>query len=258
VTPTISLLTVKILSAVAIIVVGLIGGMIPIVASRHENSRRFFSLGNAFAGGVFLGAGLIHLLPDGARKLATVSTFPIGGLLAAAGFALLLLIDRVLFSHHDLEASAGAGSSSYPYVLTVILSVHSIIAGTSLGLETHITTSIVILLAILFHKGSAAFALMVSLHSAGVRPARQKRILGVFVTMTPLGLLIGSIAAAVLTGDAAVLLEGSFDALAAGTFLYVAVIDIIDEELSINEDKLAKFTLITLGVAFMALLAVWT
>jgi zinc transporter 1/2/3 len=257
VTPSINLFTLKILSAVAIIVVGLIGGMIPIVARRSENSRRFFSLGNAFAGGVFLGAGLIHLLPDGTRKLATVSTFPIGGLLAVLGFALLLLIDRVLFSHHDLTASAERSSSTYPYVLTVILSVHSIIAGTSLGLETHVTTSIVILLAILFHKGSAAFALMVSLHNAGVPSARQKRILSLFVMMTPLGLLIGSVASAVLSGNRALLLEGSFDALAAGTFLYVAVIDIIDEELSIDEDKLAKFTLITLGVTFMALLAVW-
>lgn len=252
-----SLLTIKILSAMAIIIVGLIGGTIPIVASRFENSRRFFSLGNAFAGGVFLGAGLIHLLPDGTRKLATVSTFPIGGLLAAVGFALLLLVDRVVFSHHDLTASAERNSSTYPYVLTVILSVHSIIAGTSLGLETHVTTAIVILLAILFHKGSAAFALMVSLHSAGVEATRQKRMLGLFVLMTPLGLLIGSIASAVLTGNVAVLLEGSFDTLASGTFLYVAVIDIIDEELSIDEDKLAKFALITVGVAFMALLAVW-
>ena len=74
-----SLLTIKALSAVAIIVVRLVGGMIPIVAGRFDESRRFFSLGNAFAGGVFLGAGLIHLLPDGTEKLEAVSDFPIAG-----------------------------------------------------------------------------------------------------------------------------------------------------------------------------------
>jgi len=252
------LFTIKVLSAVAIFVVGIIGGAVPIVAGRFQNSRRFFSLGNAFAGGVFLGAGLIHLLPDGVDKLRAVSAFPIGGLLAATGLALLLLIDRVIFSHHDLEEGADGKSPTYPYVLTVILSVHSIIAGISLGLETHVSTSIVILLAILFHKGSAAFALMVSLHGSGVGTARQKGILVTFVTMTPLGLLIGSLAAAALTGNRAILLEGAFDALAAGTFLYVAVLDIIDEELSIPEDKLAKFALIVIGIAFMAMLAVWT
>ena len=174
------------------------------------------------------------------------------------GLALLLLIDRVVFSHHDLEEPAGQSAGASPYVLTVILSVHSIIAGTSLGLETHVSTSIVILLAILFHKGSAAFALMVSLHTAGTGPRRQRRILSLFVLMTPLGLLLGSIAAAALTGNTATLIEGAFDALAAGTFIYVAVLDIIDEELSIAEDRLMKFFLIVFGIAFMALLAVWT
>ena len=87
------LLTIKVLSAFAIIAVGLIGGGIPIVAQRFENSRRFFSLGNAFAGGVFLGAGFIHLLPDGAEKLEAVSDYPLAGLLATMGLALLLLID---------------------------------------------------------------------------------------------------------------------------------------------------------------------
>ena len=69
--------------------------------------------------------------------------------------------------------------------------MHSIIAGMSLGLETHVSISIVILLAILFHKGSAAFALMLSPHNADVGAQRQKGILTVFVTMTPLGLLFG-------------------------------------------------------------------
>lgn len=256
-----SLLTIKLISALAIIAVGLMGGVIPIVARRLEHSRRLFSLGNAFAGGVFLGAGLIHLLPDGAEKLRGVSDYPIAGLLATAGLALLLLIDRVIFSHRDLEEGAGQGAGqgagAYPYVLTIILSVHSIIAGTSLGLETHVSTSVVILLAILFHKGSAAFALMVSLHNAGLDAARQKRILGLFVMMTPLGLLAGTAASAALSGNIATLIEGSFDALAAGTFIYVAVLDIIDEELAKEGDKIFKFCLIVMGIALMGLLALW-
>ena len=252
------LLTLKVLSAVAIIAVGLAGGMIPIYARRFKNSRGFFSLGNAFAGGIFVGAGLIHLLPDGMEKLEPISDYPIAGLLAALGLALLLLIDRVVFSHHDLEDSASSGAGHYPYVLTIVLSVHSIIAGTSLGLETHYSTTVVILLAIVFHKGSASFALMVSLTNAGMGAGKQKRVLGLFVLMTPFGLLLGTLASAALSGNTATLIEGAFDALAAGTFLYVAVLDIIDEELSSEEGKFAKFCLILFGIAFMALLAIWT
>jgi zinc transporter 1/2/3 len=252
-----SLLTIKLISALAIIAVGLMGGMIPIVAQRFESSWRFSSLGNAFAGGVFLGAGFIHLLPDGAEKLRGVSDFPIAGLLATSGLALLLLIDRVIFPHHDLEEGAGQNAGTYPYVLTIILSVHSIVAGTSFGLETHVSTSVVILLAILFHKGSAAFALMVSLHHAGVEAGRQKRTLGLFVMMTPLGLLAGTAASAALSGNIATLTEGAFDALAAGTFIYVAVLGIIDGELAKDEDKISKFSLIVAGIVLMALLALW-
>ena len=253
-----SLLTVKLLSGILILVIGLVGGVIPIIVGRFQNSRRFFSLGNAFAGGIFLGAGLIHLLPDGAEHLRAISSYPLAGLLTTISLAFLLLIDRVIFSHHDLEEHAGQKGSVYPYVLTIVLSVHSIIAGTSLGLETHVSTSVVILLAIVFHKGSAAFALMVSLHNAGVPDARKKRILAIFVTMTPLGLVFGTLASALLRGNVATLAEGAFDALAAGTFIYVAVLDIIEEELSGDEDKLAKFALIVIGLGSMGLLAVWT
>jgi len=255
----VSLLSLKALSALGIIAVGLIGGSIPILARRLENSRRMFSLGNAFAGGIFVGAGLIHLLPDGTSKLETVTDYPLAGLLAALGLALLLLIDRVLFGHDAVSEKMGKSHvGAYPYLLAVILSVHSIIAGTSLGLETHFSTTIVILLAIVFHKGSASFALMVNLHNAGVSSGQQKKILGAFVLMTPLGLLLGTIASAALTANTAILIEGAFDALAAGTFLYVAVLDIINEELSTEEDKVAKFTLIVVGIAFMAVLAIWT
>jgi zinc transporter 1/2/3 len=253
-----SMLALKLWAALAIAIVGLIGGLIPIVAGRFKGSNRFFSLGNAFAGGVFLGAGLIHLLPDGNEMLERVSDYPLAGLLAAAGLTLLLLLDRVAFSHHDMEVRAKAAPGFYPYVLTLILSVHSIIAGASLGLESEFSTSVVIFLAIVCHKGSAAFALMVSLHSSGVGAARQRGILALFVTMTPLGLLAGTIASATLSGQAALLIEGTFNALAAGTFIYVAVLDIIDEELAKSDDKLAMFALIVAGIALMALLAVWT
>jgi zinc transporter ZupT len=46
--------------------------------------------------------------------------------------------------------------------------------------------------------------------------------------------------------------------LAAGTFIYVAVLDIIEEEFSIPGNELLKFISIVLGLGLMALLAVWT
>ena len=281
-----SLLTFKLLAAAAILAIAIIGGVIPLFAARHESSRRFFSLGNAFAGGLFLGVGFIHLLPEGMEKLEGVVDYPLAALLAALGLGALLLIDRVIYGDHHADHSPGnlqMRQSIYPYVLLALLSIHSVIAGITLGLESHVVSSFAIMLGILSHKGSAAFALMVSVHEAGIRARQQKTMLAIFATMTPIGILIGLLAAFFLTENETItaLIEGSFNALAAGTFIYVATIEIIDAELSTREvrvakyvlsalagdddvpmpakdhDRVAKFILIIAGIALMALLTQW-
>ena len=281
-----SLLTFKLLAAVAILAVAVIGGVIPLLAARHDFSRRFFSLGNAFAGGLFLGVGFIHLLPEGMEKLEGIVEFPLAALLAALGLGALLLIDRVIYGDHHADHSPGSAQlqqSVYPYVLLALLSIHSIIAGITLGLESNVIGSFVILLGILCHKGSAAFALMVCIYEAGIRAGKQKSMLAIFAIMTPLGVIIGLLMAAVLGEheNIAALIEGSFNAIAAGTFIYVAAVEIIDAEMSTREmrlakyvlsalagdddvpmpvrdtDRVVKFVLIVVGISLMALLSEW-
>lgn len=273
------------LSAAAILAIAVIGGIIPLYAARNEFSRRFFSLGNAFAGGLFLGVGFIHLLPEGIEKLEGYGEYPLAMLLAALGLGILLLIDRVIFGdHHQVAGTAESPQHSiYPYVLLILLSIHSIIAGISLGIESHLTGLVIILLGILCHKGSAAFALMVSIHRAGIAESRQKAMLAIFVLMTPLGIFAGMAAHMAMGPSVEVskLVEGCFNALAAGTFIYVAIVDIIDEELSRrnvrvakfvmsvlageddqpmptrDRDRMIKFVLVVLGIMLMALLVQW-
>ncbi len=40
------------------------GGLAPLYVSRSPSSKRWLSLGNMFSGGIFLGGGLLHLLPE--------------------------------------------------------------------------------------------------------------------------------------------------------------------------------------------------
>lgn len=240
-----SLPVIKFIAAASILAVALIGGAIPMAAARYQGSQRFFSLGNAFAGGLFLGVGFIHLLPEGIEQLANVVEYPLAPLLAASGFGTLLLIDRIIFDgrHIHSDSDAVQSRSIYPLVLLLLLSVHSIIAGLSLGLESHAATAIILALGILLHKGSEAFALMVSAISAGFAENRRNALLGFFVAMTPAGILTGMLGASILHGDGAALVEGSFNALAAGTFIYIAILDIIDEEFSKREARTAKFVM---------------
>jgi solute carrier family 39 (zinc transporter), member 1/2/3 len=248
----------------AILATGLTAGLTPALTGAADRHERFFSLGNALGGGVFLGAGLIHLLPDASDNFSGLLgpdfDYPLASLICAGGFLLILLIERVIVGG-DEERLAEASSSDdamLPYVLALVLSVHSLIAGMALGAESQLATSLALFIAIIAHKGVAAFALGVSLERGAVRRSRSIGIVTLFSVMTPLGILAGAGLGALLSGPAEHWFEGTFDALAAGTFLYVAVVDIIGGEFSVRKDLWPKFMMVLVGLALMALVAVWT
>ncbi|MCP4645559.1 MAG: ZIP family metal transporter [bacterium] len=229
----------KAIAVAAVLLTGLLGGMVAILLSGSKRSARFFSLGNAFSGGVFLGAGFIHMLPDAVDGFASspgCSGYPWAFLLCACGFCAVLLLERVMLGAHDeqehSEAPDQPAPSAYPYILTLVLSVHSMIAGIALGAEETVIKAFVILFAIVAHKGSAAFALGVSLCRGGIPKKRAANIIALFCLSTPIGIVLGSTLRAMMTGGAEQVFESVFDGLAAGTFRYVASLEVTDEEFS--------------------------
>ncbi len=279
-----SLVALKIFAALSVLAVAVLGGIIPMLAARRQSSRRFFSLGNALAGGIFLGVGFTHLLPEAEEMLAGFTDYPLGPLLAAGGIAILLWIDRVYFESLGPKANGESGERRqpvYPVVMLAALSVHSVITGIALGLEPEIAASVLVMTGILLHKGSAAFALMVSAHTSGMNQYQLRLVLAIFVSMTPLGIAFGASVSSLMNGESAELAEGVFNALAAGTFIYVAVMDVIDSEMSRIDDRMArfvssalagtndvampvqdsdrllKFLLVLIGLGSMAVLGIW-
>lgn len=65
--------------------------------------------------------------------------------------------------------------------------------------------------------------------------------------------MLGTVLRAALEGPGAGRVEGVFDGLAAGTFLYVATGHILPEEFEIPKDRWAKSGLFSLGVAIMTI-----
>ena len=275
-------LAIKIIAGLAIFGIAIVGGMIPILVAKQQASRRYLSLGNALAGGIFLGVGFVHLLPEADEALRKLVDYPLAPLLAALGVGLLLLVDRVVLEGRNsmlVQEEERTKPPFYAFVLLIVLSVHSIIAGMALGLQPESAAVLVVMLGILFHKGSAAFALIVTAHSAGNRKLWQT--LWLFSVMTPLGIVFGTVAGQVFEGRTALIFEGSFNAVAAGTFIYVAVMDVLDSEMSRERDRIAhyvrsslmgeddvpmpeqdrdralKFALVMIGIGTMAVMGLW-
>lgn len=249
---------------VAIFAVGMAGGLLALGAGGSSGAQRLFSLGTVFSGGIFLGAGLVHLLPDSIEALGEFfvgQDFPFGYLLAAVGFLGVLFIEQIVFG--DLHAEpiegdarpASAGLSAY--ALVVILSIHSILAGAALGTEDTASGSWIIFLAIVVHKGAAGFALTLDFLRAGFGRPKTLRLLSLFAVMTPLGFVLGSGLEQAMQAGYGRLFEGLFDALAAGTFLYVAIVEIIAKEFAERSAITLKYLALCLGLATMALIALW-
>ena len=250
----------KIIAIVVIFAVGLSSGLLPLRVELSEKNRVFFSVGNSFAGGIFLGVGLLHMLPDGLLLLSGASKYPLALLLCGISLGVLLFLEKVLFIQHELHDldRINRSSSMYPYLLAVVLSIHSFIAGVALGIETTIFATIVIFIAIIAHKGSAALALGISMRKAGFMKPLHLKVVALFTIMTPSGIIIGSILSNIFSDSISRELEGVFDSLAAGTFLYVSVLDIIEEEFSIPGNEWLKFLSIIMGFLLMSTLALWS
>ena len=118
----------KIGSILLIILAALIGGLIPIRMKVSQSNEKWLVLGNAMAGGIFLGAGLLHMLPESAEHFEAFGThFPFAFVLAGIGFLLILLLEKVfLAGEHDVGASSAKQNHFSPFLLTLILSLHSI------------------------------------------------------------------------------------------------------------------------------------
>jgi len=251
----------KVLSLLIIFATGLVAGIVPTRMSVSQQGERRLTWGNAFSGGVFLGAGLLHMLPDAEENFKVFAgdvDFPFPALICGAGFLIVLLLEKAALGGSEDVGTMSEERLVYPFILCFILSIHSIIAGTSLGLEATLASATAIFIAIIAHKGAAAFALGVSLKESDFPTFRHIMIICFFSAMTPLGVILGTVFSTILSGNANAAFETVFDGLAAGTFLYVAVVDIIEEVFEQPYGRWIKVILISCGFGLMALIAIWT
>lgn len=99
-----SIAELKIIAAVALFVEALAGCYFPFLFKKLETYQWWLSLLNCFSGGVFLTAGLVHLLPHCQEAQHGISGLeadsPLYLVFVVLGYMLVFFVERVLFDVH--------------------------------------------------------------------------------------------------------------------------------------------------------------
>eukprot|EP01064_Diplonema_japonicum_P039469 TRINITY_DN9903_c1_g1_i1.p1 TRINITY_DN9903_c1_g1~~TRINITY_DN9903_c1_g1_i1.p1 ORF type:complete len:307 (+),score=33.43 TRINITY_DN9903_c1_g1_i1:85-1005(+) len=294
-----SMVLFRVAAMAAIFGVKIVFGSAPLY---FRTNLRFLSIANAFAAGVFLAGGLVHLLPEAVEAFGKLEgahhhhhenhehhcegkSEPY--ILCAVGFMMTFYLEKVLLAKpakdedaphaHDEEAGGdrvtyhghshgfeqdiiykftSGETSMMPIVLTAVLSVHSVVSGMALGIQTEWGKALLVFLAIISHKWVEAFSLGTNIvKSTGADTVVLRRLLTAFAISSPFGILIGWFLEASLKGPTASTVTAYLDAAASGTFLYIAVVDTLTEEFSNGRDSNRKFAAVLLGFAMMRTLS---
>ena len=140
---------------------------------------------------------------------------------------------------HDLTRHRTVGIAAM-----VGLSIHALTAGISLAAAGGTELGSVLLFAICAHKGFESFSLATVFQLAQLSRKTIAWLMVLFALVTPAGYAIGNVALQAL-GDQGM---GIAAALAAGTFLYVCLCELLPEVFHRREDRGLKTVLLLIGI----------
>ncbi len=247
----------KIIIAFVILLATLQGGLLPLLIHINEKTKSLLLYGETFSGGIFLGAGLIHLLHEAQSYLPTSEfSYPLAFTICAFTILILYVIEEATYR----LISPSSHASWMAYLLIIVLSIHSFVEGTALGVEVTLPSLLVIFMAIISHKSAEAFALGVKLRHSKMQHIVSIKAMCLFSLITPTGIFLGTELIHFLHKAAGHLAIGVFDSIAAGTFIYISAFHSScahEEEDNLTGSVFFKLTSFALGLILMAIVALW-
>lgn len=282
--------------ALAVVIEVLIFGMLPLATKRTNPVTRaiLLSYGNSFSGGIFLGVGFIHLLGGCVAdfeyaylKRQGAVSYPLAMLLSASGFLGVFFVDKVLFRgwghvhgendktnlleekvnettpYGSVEGEISDGAEHahpfLPYLLVCVLSIHTFFAGIAMGVQSTPDAVIGIYVAIASHKWVEAFALGVSLVKNNLTRKKYFSVIFIFSNVTLLGAAIGLGVTSLVASGTAGIVEGVLTAIASGSFIYVAAMDVLAHEFELHSPGIAffKYLCCVFGFAISAIVPIF-
>ncbi|MBK7643178.1 MAG: SO_0444 family Cu/Zn efflux transporter [Planctomycetes bacterium] len=242
--------------ALLLLAVSLAGALLPLFRRWSERGLHLFV---AVAAGIFLGTIFLHLLPElagvelaGHGEASEHGAGPSMGpwIAALAGLLLLFALERVWL--RSLVERSGPNVHASLWVATYLgLSLHSLTAGVALTAILHNEVAQTqFLISYLVHKASESFSLATVMRLAHLRTGTALVLLLGFAAIEPLALLGGS---QIFEHHPSV--DGLLTGFACGTFLYVAVCDLLPEVFHGAERPRLKLVAVVVGVLSTAFTA---
>lgn len=155
------------------------------------------------------------------------------------------------------SGGSGGGGRQVSFLTAMLMGValcfHSLLEGAAMGAQPTISNSLHIFIAIVSHKGLAAYALGSSIVDSDASMRRFWSVILPFTFASPVGIFLGFIVSDLAKGVGA----ASISALASGTFLYVAFMEVIPKELREPEHVPLKLAALLFGFCAMSVLALW-
>ncbi len=90
-------------------------GLLPLCFKKCRKGSRYISYANAFSGGIFIGIGLFHLMPEASEKFTKyysspqglgsyINGYPMSYFIAFLSYSFILYLAKVAFDSYDLTA----------------------------------------------------------------------------------------------------------------------------------------------------------
>ena len=216
-----------------------------------EKISRFLIWAVAFAAGTLLGDAFLHLVPEAYKGGSSVGI----SISFLAGILAFFILEKFIHWHHCHDVECQERNESFPYVILIGEAVHNfidgmIIAGSYL---VSIPVGIATTLAVVSHEVPHEVGDFASMLYGGF--SRTKALL--YNVLAGMAAIFGAVFILVLNIDPAGITSGLIP-FAAGSFMYVAIADIIPElHKSTNPlHSLGQLCCISGGIAMMYLLLV--
>jgi len=260
----------------AVLAASLFGAYVPFLGRvSHSRLQMYLSL----SAGVMLGACFFHVMPD-AMKMAGEAAF---GWWMALGVVGLFCIERFIAPHshevssklqqehdhepgceHDHEHRAAPTVAGWMAVLG--LTIHTFMNGVGLAGAVQfdiekgsgaywILPGFALFLAIVLHKPADALAISTVLSRKGVSPGKMTLVQLGFAGMVPVGAAVFLLTSGAVAKDIQNQMTGAALSFSAGTFLFIALSDLLPEVQFHRHDRIPLSLALILGVVLMGFIA---